>query len=631
MTKFPWKLFKGSQEIVFPKGARRYVQFDVQQIQSGGAVELDWNANAVWTGDDAFRLHAITISCTDQTPAPISDLWQGDIVRLEAPFEFAVPGPSAVLKYDPVPGSVYGVNADDTPVGSTLSDSRTVAIVGAVAIRYRPIIDCRVVSRSGPGGSQGRADASWSIDLIEQAGDVSDESDSETLTFSAPGLRSYALGDTINLNLATFVTTNTGLPVFFAIASGTLPPGMAMIGSGLISGMPSAPGLHVITVMAASGPVSAVQTIPFYGAVPSVELAPDDLVQVVDGAAVSLALGPLTTVTNTSAAPTYAVVSGDLPAGVTLNASTGLVSGTATGGGVFAFVVRASAGGAFDEQSYTVQVIPVDLNREAQISSGTSAFPSPQTDVFGNTFNYALFRPAGTLTVTRSGWVTGYQRGGGAPGGNCTVAGRPGGGGGAGEYLEVRIWLEAGTYTVGVAASAPAGSNFGNDTTLTRNSDGVVVARAFGGSRGGNSSQVGVNNTNAGGSAGGGGGGLFPGGTASGAAAGRGTNGASGGGAGVGGGGGGALSAASGKEGGTSVGRRLGAFVAAGNGGGGGGVAVTPAGTGGDGGAGNGGLANANGAAGAANTGSGGGGAGTTVGNLGGAGASGEAMYWVRS
>jgi len=134
MTSFPWKLFKNNVEIVFPKGSRRFVQFDVQQIQNSGAVEFDWNANAVWTGDDTFRLHAVTISCTDQTPAPISDLWQGHIVRLEAPFEFAVPGPSATLKYDPVPGSVYGVDANDRTVGTTASGSRTVSIPGATVV-----------------------------------------------------------------------------------------------------------------------------------------------------------------------------------------------------------------------------------------------------------------------------------------------------------------------------------------------------------------------------------------------------------------------------------------------------------------------------------------------------------------
>lgn len=456
------------------------------------------------------------------------------------------------------------------------------------------------------------------------------------VSFAAVAQQDYVAGTYMGLNLAPSVTVenSSGVPVF-DIQGGSLPPGLTLSTGGVVFGTPTGFGPYAAQIRAIipSGEFDT-QTIAFDAAVPSVDLAPNNIVQVIEGGTVSLALAPLTTVLNTSAAAVYAVVSGALPAGVDVNTATGLISGTTTDVGVFSVVVRASAAGATDEQTYTIHVIQAILDREAIISGGTSAsITSPQTDLWGTTSVYALFRSSGTLTVSRAGWITGYARGGGAPGGDCTATGQPGGGGGAGEYLEFRIWLEAGTYTVATAASAPAGSTFGNDTTITRDSDGLEILRAYGGSRGGNSNQAGVDNTNPGGSAGGGGGSgaVAPtGGAAAGLSAGRGTNGAAGANGG-GGGGGGAMAAGTVRNGGASAGRRFGSFPAAGNGGGGGGVASGTAGTGGGAGAGRGGVGNANGTNAGAYSGSGGGGAGTTIGRTGGAGGSGEVLVWVRT
>lgn len=370
MTSFPWKLFKNGQEVVFPKGSRRFVQFDVQQIQNSGAVEFDWNANAVWTGDDAFRLHAVTISCTDQTPAPISDLWQGHIVRLEAPFEFAVPGPSAVLKYDPVPGSVYGVDANDRTVGTTASGSRTVSIPGAVAIRFRPTMDCRVVSRTGPGGSQGRADASWSIEMVELAEAVEEEANGETIRFEPLGLRIYEVGTPLSFSAGGFVTTNTGLPVTYSLVSGSWPAGISMTSGGLVAGNPTEPGLRYVVVRAASGSVYADQAVAFYCPGPAVAFAGTTLQTYAAGTAFSLDLGGLVATSDAEPgdAPTFSVVAGTLPAGLSLNASTGVVSGTPTGYGPRSVRFRATLGsGEFAEQT-----VAFDAAAPTIVSNGIS-------------------------------------------------------------------------------------------------------------------------------------------------------------------------------------------------------------------------------------------------------------------
>lgn len=55
--------------------------------------------------------------------------------------------------------------------------------------------------------------------------------------------------------------------------------------------------------------------------------------------------------------PTWSVSSGALPAGITLNSSSGLLAGTPTATGDFTFKVTAAEGGRSDTQTYTVTVV----------------------------------------------------------------------------------------------------------------------------------------------------------------------------------------------------------------------------------------------------------------------------------
>ena len=75
--------------------------------------------------------------------------------------------------------------------------------------------------------------------------------------------------------------------------------------------------------------------------VPSIVLAPAGLQSFEVGVAVSLNLAPLTTIQNSTDAATYTVVSGSLPAGLSLS-SAGLISGTPTATGAFAAQIRAA-------------------------------------------------------------------------------------------------------------------------------------------------------------------------------------------------------------------------------------------------------------------------------------------------
>jgi hypothetical protein len=342
MTAFPWKIFRGSQELVFPEGARRYVSVDVEQIPGDGGIDRAYDGSVIILGDPAFRRHAVNMSCSGHTVAPVFDLWPNQFVTLEAPVEFAVSGSSAILANDPVAGSVYGVDELDRRIDAFVS-GRTVNAPGAVAIRFRPVLECVVVSRTAS-KTQGRADGGWNIRLEELSG-FEESTDSDRISFGHLPLQNYDAGVAYSLALGPQVTTNTGLPVSFAIVSGALPAGLSLNAStGVVSGTPSERGTFVVSVRASSAAVSATQTFVFYDEVlvPSVSLAAADLQSLVVGTAYSLALAPLTTIANSTAAATYSVVGGALPPGMSLNASTGVISGTPTANGAYAATVQAA-------------------------------------------------------------------------------------------------------------------------------------------------------------------------------------------------------------------------------------------------------------------------------------------------
>lgn len=94
---------------------------------------------------------------------------------------------------------------------------------------------------------------------------------------------------------------------------------------------------------------SAVPTVYF------VTLSDAPLATVAPGATVSFNVGVLAA-TNTGLPIAYARVAGSLPPGTSLNASTGMITGTPTTAGLYTFTIRATAGGQTGEQTYSILV-----------------------------------------------------------------------------------------------------------------------------------------------------------------------------------------------------------------------------------------------------------------------------------
>ncbi|MGY3266129.1 hypothetical protein ACVWZN_002202 [Lysobacter sp. HA35] len=188
-------------------------------------------------------------------------------------------------------------------------------------------------------------------------------------------------------------------PYTYAL-TGALPAGTSFNGATL-SGTPTAPGSYGITITAtdtgstgAGAPFTASQTYTLQVVAPSISLTPLTLPNGASTAAYSQSLSS----TGGVAPYTYDVVAGTLPAGVTL-ASNGLVSGTPTASGHFAFTVRASdvhrqsatQAYAFDIAAPTLALSPTT------VTSGTAG--SPYSQAFAVTGGIAPYTTtlAGTL------------------------------------------------------------------------------------------------------------------------------------------------------------------------------------------------------------------------------------------
>lgn len=151
----------------------------------------------------------------------------------------------------------------------------------------------------------------------------------------------------------TVAATGTA-PITWAVTSGALPAGLSIDGAtGLISGTPTTAGLASFTVTATNSAGSSAQALSI--AISATAIAP--AISTTTLASGTLGQPYAQTVAATGTAPiVWAVQAGTLPAGLSLNASTGAIRGTPAASGVHAFTLSATNGAGTASQSFTVQI-----------------------------------------------------------------------------------------------------------------------------------------------------------------------------------------------------------------------------------------------------------------------------------
>jgi RHS repeat-associated protein len=200
----------------------------------------------------------------------------------------------------------------------------------------------------------------------------------------------------------TFAASSTPAPTF-SISSGALPDGLVLDPTtGALTGTPTAAGTFTFDVTASNGDLAVdadtgpitIVVLPAFEPISFTSASPPSTWTVGNPYAYTFAASGVP-------APTFMIASGSLPPGVTLDPTTGLISGTPTTIGAFSFAVTASNGfsPAVTTPALSVAIEPV---------SGTGTAPTfiddtpPTTGIVGQSYSYtftASGNPAPTFSI----------------------------------------------------------------------------------------------------------------------------------------------------------------------------------------------------------------------------------------
>jgi len=172
----------------------------------------------------------------------------------------------------------------------------------------------------------------------------------------------------------TVATTGGTAPITFAVTAGSLPAGLTLHSStGVIDGTPTAPGAYSFTVTATDA-LSTTASQAYSGTIvdPAMSITTTSLPNATCGSAYSQTLAA----TGGAGVYTWSVISGSLPAGLTLHASTGVIDGTPTVQGTASFTVQVAD--AFTQsatKALSLTAVFTPVSRTYTSGSGTEVPP----------------------------------------------------------------------------------------------------------------------------------------------------------------------------------------------------------------------------------------------------------------
>ena len=185
-----------------------------------------------------------------------------------------------------------------------------------------------------------------------------------------------------------FTVSASGFPApTFAVTTGTLPSGVTLNSTtGVLSGTPAATGVTSVTITATNAVSNATQSFTLTANAGPVITSANST------GFVATVAGTFTVTASGYPAPTF-TETGALPAGITLNATTGVLSGTTTAAGTYVIALKATNGvGSGGTQVFTLTVATA-------VPTFTSA--SSGTAVAGTPYSFTI-RAIGASPITMS-------------------------------------------------------------------------------------------------------------------------------------------------------------------------------------------------------------------------------------
>ncbi|MEU4829853.1 putative Ig domain-containing protein [Streptosporangium sp. NPDC023615] len=265
-------------------------------------------------------------------------------------------------------------------------------------------------------------------------------------------------------------------PYVWSVSAGSLPPGLTLnTSTGVLSGTPTAGGSYSFTAQVTDASnVSTTRAVTLVIAPPPVLTFPAP-----PNGEVSIPYSIPLTVTGGTAPYVWSITAGSLPPGLTLNTSTGVLSGTPTLGGVFSFSVKVVD--AFNQSdtrtvSVTIAALPTFTFAAPPPGQVGVAYSVPLT-ISGGVAPYTWSVSAGSLppglTLNAS---TGVLSGTPTAPGTSTVTFRVVDGGGLADTRSATLVITAGALVMVKTASASSAAPGGTvNYTITVNNTGTVA------------------------------------------------------------------------------------------------------------------------------------------------------------
>jgi len=337
-------------------------------------LSLDTSTGAITGTPTAAGAYSFTIQATDANSTTATRAYSGTIAAALAITTATLPTPVLTQAYSQTVAAsggtapvTFAISAGGLPAGLSLNSSTgvitgTPTAAGAYSFTVRG------------------TDANSVTAIQAYTGTIAAALTITTTTLPTPVLNT-AYSQTVS-------TSGGAAPVTFSVSAGSLPTGLSLNSStGAITGAPTAAGTYSFTIEATDNNSVAV-TQAYTGTISSgVVIVTATLPTPVLGTAYSQ-----TVATSNGAAPViFSVSAGNLPTGLSLDTSTGAITGTPTAAGAYSFTIQASDNNsATDTQTYSGTIV-------GAVSITTATLPTP---VLSTAYSQTVSTSGGAAPVT---------------------------------------------------------------------------------------------------------------------------------------------------------------------------------------------------------------------------------------